>query len=138
MLILRVYSGSSCYLGPRGHSIPYILKSGGESVINTASFVAVMGAGNHQIAYTACKGAVLSKTSEMAIIYARWGIRFNSLCPSSSYDGLDEDLGSKLLNSTALEVNAEVASIVAYLKPACSTKGNIHLMRLFAILFPLN
>jgi NAD(P)-dependent dehydrogenase (short-subunit alcohol dehydrogenase family) len=61
--------------------IPYILKSGGGSVINTASFVAVMGAATPQIAYTASKGAVLSMTREMAIIYARQGIRFNSLCP---------------------------------------------------------
>jgi NAD(P)-dependent dehydrogenase (short-subunit alcohol dehydrogenase family) len=63
------------------YGIPYILKSGGGSVINTASFVAVMGAATPQIAYTASKGAVLSMTREMAIIYARQGIRFNSLCP---------------------------------------------------------
>jgi NAD(P)-dependent dehydrogenase (short-subunit alcohol dehydrogenase family) len=61
--------------------IPHILKSGGGSVINTASFVAVLGAATPQIAYTASKGAVLSMTREMAIIYARQGIRFNSLCP---------------------------------------------------------
>jgi NAD(P)-dependent dehydrogenase (short-subunit alcohol dehydrogenase family) len=63
------------------YGIPHILKSGGGSVINTASFVAIMGAATPQIAYTASKGAVLSMTREMAIIYARQGIRFNSLCP---------------------------------------------------------
>ena len=61
--------------------IPYILKSGGGSVVNTASFVAVMGAATPQVAYTASKGAVLSMTRELAIIYARQGIRFNALCP---------------------------------------------------------
>jgi len=63
------------------YGIPHILKSGGGSVINTASFVAVMGAATPQIAYTASKGGVLSMTREMAAIYARQGIRFNSLCP---------------------------------------------------------
>ncbi len=61
--------------------IPYILQSGGGSVINTASFVAVMGAATPQLAYTASKGGVLAMTREMAAIYARQGIRFNSLCP---------------------------------------------------------
>lgn len=63
------------------YGIPEILKSGGGSVINVASFVAVMGAATPQIAYTASKGGVLSMTREMAAIYARQGIRFNSLCP---------------------------------------------------------
>lgn len=63
------------------YGIPQILKSGGGSVINVASFVAVMGAATPQIAYTASKGGVLSMTREMAAIYARQGIRFNSLCP---------------------------------------------------------
>jgi NAD(P)-dependent dehydrogenase (short-subunit alcohol dehydrogenase family) len=63
------------------YGIPHILKSGGGSIINTASFVAILGAATPQIAYTASKGAVLSMTREMAIIYARQGIRFNSLCP---------------------------------------------------------
>ena len=63
------------------YGIPYILQSGGGSVINTASFVAVMGAATPQLAYTASKGGVLAMTREMAAIYARQGIRFNSLCP---------------------------------------------------------
>ncbi|CAI7640271.1 hypothetical protein N7509_013835 [Penicillium cosmopolitanum] len=51
------------------------------SVINTASFVAVLGAATPQLAYTASKGAVLALTRELAIVHAREGIRFNSLCP---------------------------------------------------------
>ncbi|KAF3095025.1 hypothetical protein TWF102_007423 [Orbilia oligospora] len=51
------------------------------SVINTASFVALMGAATPQLAYTASKGAVLAMTRELAMIHAREGFRFNSLCP---------------------------------------------------------
>ncbi|TDL29059.1 short-chain dehydrogenase [Rickenella mellea] len=54
---------------------------GGGSVINTASFVAIMGAATPQLAYTASKGAVLAMTRELAMVHAREGIRFNSLCP---------------------------------------------------------
>lgn len=53
----------------------------GGSIINTASFVAVMGAATPQIAYTASKGAVLAMTRELAMVHAREGIRVNSLCP---------------------------------------------------------
>jgi len=63
------------------HGIPYILHSGGGSIINTASLVALIGSATPQIAYTASKGGVLAMTREMAIIYARQNIRFNSLCP---------------------------------------------------------
>jgi NAD(P)-dependent dehydrogenase (short-subunit alcohol dehydrogenase family) len=63
------------------YGIPEILKSGGGSIINTASFVALLGAATPQLAYTASKGGVLAMTREMAIIYARQGIRFNSVCP---------------------------------------------------------
>jgi NAD(P)-dependent dehydrogenase (short-subunit alcohol dehydrogenase family) len=63
------------------HGIPAMLGSGGGSIINVASFVAHMGAATPQIAYTASKGAVLSMTREMAVIYARQGIRVNALCP---------------------------------------------------------
>ena len=63
------------------HGIPAMLASGGGSIINVASFVAHMGAATPQIAYTATKGAVLSMTREIAAIYARQGIRANSLCP---------------------------------------------------------
>jgi NAD(P)-dependent dehydrogenase (short-subunit alcohol dehydrogenase family) len=61
--------------------IPALLDSGGGSIINVASFVAHLGAATPQIAYTASKGAVLSMTREIAIIYARQGIRANALCP---------------------------------------------------------
>ena len=63
------------------HGIPTMLESGGGSIINVASFVAHVGAATPQIAYTASKGAVLSMTREIAVIYARQGIRVNALCP---------------------------------------------------------
>ncbi|HWM18415.1 MAG TPA: SDR family oxidoreductase [Ilumatobacteraceae bacterium] len=63
------------------HGIPAMLTSGGGSIINVASFVAHVGAATPQIAYTASKGAVLSMTREIAVIYARQGIRANALCP---------------------------------------------------------
>lgn len=56
------------------------LRSGG-SIINTASFVAIMGAATPQLAYTASKGAVLAMTRELAMVHAREGIRLNSICP---------------------------------------------------------
>jgi NAD(P)-dependent dehydrogenase (short-subunit alcohol dehydrogenase family) len=61
--------------------IPAMIESGGGSIINVASFVALMGAATAQIAYTASKGAVLSMTREIAVEYARRGIRANALCP---------------------------------------------------------
>jgi NAD(P)-dependent dehydrogenase (short-subunit alcohol dehydrogenase family) len=63
------------------HGIPHLLESGGGSVINTASFVALLGAATPQIAYTASKGAVLAMTRELAVIHARQNIRVNALCP---------------------------------------------------------
>jgi NAD(P)-dependent dehydrogenase (short-subunit alcohol dehydrogenase family) len=61
--------------------IPALKRAGGGSVINTASFVARLGAATPQIAYTASKGAVLAMTRELAIIHARQNIRVNALCP---------------------------------------------------------
>jgi NAD(P)-dependent dehydrogenase (short-subunit alcohol dehydrogenase family) len=61
--------------------IPALLRAGGGSIVNTASFVAVMGAATSQIAYTASKGGVLALTREVAVEYARRGIRANALCP---------------------------------------------------------
>jgi NAD(P)-dependent dehydrogenase (short-subunit alcohol dehydrogenase family) len=61
--------------------IPAMLASGGGSIINVASFVALLGAATPQIAYTASKGGVLSLTREIAVEYARRGIRANALCP---------------------------------------------------------
>ena len=63
------------------YGIPAMLDSGGGSIINVASFVALMGAATAQIAYTASKGGVLSMTREIAVEYARQGIRANALCP---------------------------------------------------------
>jgi NAD(P)-dependent dehydrogenase (short-subunit alcohol dehydrogenase family) len=63
------------------YGIPALKRAGGGSVINTASFVARMGAATPQIAYTASKGAVLSMTRELAVIHARQNIRVNALCP---------------------------------------------------------
>ncbi len=63
------------------YGIPALLRSGGGSIINVASFVALVGAATPQIAYTASKGGVLSMTREIAVEYARQGIRANALCP---------------------------------------------------------
>ncbi|MBW3592439.1 MAG: glucose 1-dehydrogenase [Actinobacteria bacterium] len=63
------------------YGIPYLLERGGGSVINVASFVAVMGAATSQISYTASKGAVLSLSRELAVEFARRGVRVNALCP---------------------------------------------------------
>jgi NAD(P)-dependent dehydrogenase (short-subunit alcohol dehydrogenase family) len=63
------------------HGIPHLLERGGGSVINVASFVALMGAATSQIAYTASKGAVLSMSRELAVEFARRGVRVNALCP---------------------------------------------------------
>jgi NAD(P)-dependent dehydrogenase (short-subunit alcohol dehydrogenase family) len=63
------------------YGIPHLLAAGGGSVINTASFVAVMGAATSQISYTASKGAVLSLSRELGVEFARRGVRVNALCP---------------------------------------------------------
>eukprot|EP00002_Diphylleia_rotans_P021841 TRINITY_DN425_c0_g1_i1.p1 TRINITY_DN425_c0_g1~~TRINITY_DN425_c0_g1_i1.p1 ORF type:complete len:283 (+),score=71.56 TRINITY_DN425_c0_g1_i1:75-923(+) len=63
------------------YGIPALRRAGGGSIINTASFVAILGAATPQIAYTASKGAVLSMTRELAVIHAREKIRVNALCP---------------------------------------------------------
>jgi NAD(P)-dependent dehydrogenase (short-subunit alcohol dehydrogenase family) len=63
------------------HGIPYLLERGGGSVINVASFVAILGAATSQIAYTASKGAVLSLSRELGVQFARRGVRVNALCP---------------------------------------------------------
>jgi NAD(P)-dependent dehydrogenase (short-subunit alcohol dehydrogenase family) len=63
------------------HGIPYLRERGGGSVINVASFVAILGAATSQISYSASKGAVLSMSRELAVQFAREGIRVNALCP---------------------------------------------------------
>ena len=63
------------------YGIPALRRAGGGSVINTASFVALLGAATPQLAYTASKGAVLAMSRELAVIHARENIRVNALCP---------------------------------------------------------
>jgi NAD(P)-dependent dehydrogenase (short-subunit alcohol dehydrogenase family) len=63
------------------HGIPYLLERGGGSVINVASFVAILGAATSQISYTASKGAVLAMSKELGVQFARLGVRVNALCP---------------------------------------------------------
>ena len=77
------------------YGIPAIRRAGGGSIINTASFVALLGAATPQIAYTASKGAVLSMTRELAVIHARENIRVNALCPGP----LRTELLMKFLNT---------------------------------------
>ena len=77
------------------YGIPALKRAGGGSVINTASFVSLMGAATSQVAYTASKGAVLSFTRELAVIHAREGIRVNALCPGP----LKTDLLMKILDT---------------------------------------
>jgi len=72
--------------------IPALERAGGGSIINTASFVAVMGAATSQIAYTASKGGVLALTREIAVEYAQRGIRANALCPGPVNTPLLEEL----------------------------------------------
>jgi NAD(P)-dependent dehydrogenase (short-subunit alcohol dehydrogenase family) len=81
------------WLGCR-FGIPAMLESGGGSIVNVASFVALMGAATAQIAYTSSKGGVLAMTREIAVEYARRGIRANALCPGP----IDTPLLAELLN----------------------------------------
>jgi NAD(P)-dependent dehydrogenase (short-subunit alcohol dehydrogenase family) len=77
------------------HGIPHLLEGGGGSVINTASFVAVMGAATSQISYSASKGAVLTMSREMGVEFARRGVRVNALCPGPVDTPLLRELFSK-------------------------------------------
>jgi NAD(P)-dependent dehydrogenase (short-subunit alcohol dehydrogenase family) len=77
------------------HGIPHLLESGGGSVINTASFVAVMGAATSQISYTASKGGVLSLSRELGVEFARRGVRVNALCPGPVNTPLLQELFAK-------------------------------------------
>jgi len=79
------------------HGIPALRRAGGGSIINTASFVARLGAATPQIAYTASKGAVLALTRELAVVHARENIRVNALCPGP----LRTELLMKVLDTDA-------------------------------------
>jgi NAD(P)-dependent dehydrogenase (short-subunit alcohol dehydrogenase family) len=79
------------------YGIPALRRAGGGSVINTASFVALIGAATSQIAYTASKGGVLAMSRELAIIHARENIRVNALCPGP----LQTELLMKYLDTEA-------------------------------------
>ncbi len=74
------------------HGIPHLLETGGGSVINTASFVAVMGTATSQISYTASKGGVLALSRELGVEFARRGVRVNALCPGPVDTPLLRDL----------------------------------------------
>jgi NAD(P)-dependent dehydrogenase (short-subunit alcohol dehydrogenase family) len=75
--------------------IPHLLERGGGSIINTASFVAVMGAATSQVSYTASKGGVLSMSRELGVQFARQGIRVNALCPGPVNTPMLQELFAK-------------------------------------------
>jgi len=77
------------------HGIPHLLERGGGSVINTASFVAVLGAATSQISYTASKGGVLALSRELGVEFARRGVRVNALCPGPVNTPLLQELFAK-------------------------------------------
>jgi NAD(P)-dependent dehydrogenase (short-subunit alcohol dehydrogenase family) len=77
------------------HGIPHLVEGGGGSVINTASFVAVMGAAVSQISYTASKGAVLALSRELGVEFADRGVRVNALCPGPVNTPLLRELFAK-------------------------------------------
>jgi NAD(P)-dependent dehydrogenase (short-subunit alcohol dehydrogenase family) len=106
------------------YGIPAMQRAGGGSIINTASFVALMGAATPQLAYTASKGAVLSMTRELAVIHAREGIRVNALCPGPlrtellmKYLDTDEKQQRRLVHIPTGRFGeaAELADAVVYL-----------------------
>jgi NAD(P)-dependent dehydrogenase (short-subunit alcohol dehydrogenase family) len=77
------------------HGIPHLLDAGGGSVINTASFVAVMGAATSQISYTASKGGVLALSRELGVEFGKRGVRVNALCPGPVNTPLLQELFAK-------------------------------------------
>ncbi|MBA3426282.1 MAG: 3-oxoacyl-ACP reductase, partial [Rubrobacter sp.] len=77
------------------YGIPHLLERGGGSIINTASFVAVMGAATSQVSYTASKGGVLAMSREIGVQFARQGVRVNALCPGPVNTPLLQELFAK-------------------------------------------
>ncbi len=76
-------------------ALPHMLEQGSGSIINTASFVAVMGAATSQISYSASKGGVLSMSRELGVQFARQGVRVNALCPGPVNTPLLQELFAK-------------------------------------------
>jgi NAD(P)-dependent dehydrogenase (short-subunit alcohol dehydrogenase family) len=117
-------NATSVYLGCK-HVIPYMQRQGRGSIINTASFVAVLGSATSQIAYTASKGAVVAMSRELGVQFARQGIRVNALCPGPVNTPLLRDLFAKDPERAARRLvhvpmgrfaePAEVAAAVAFL-----------------------
>lgn len=107
------------------YGIPRLLARGGGSVINTASFVAVMGAATSQISYTASKGGVLAMSRELGVQFARQGVRVNALCPGPVNTPLLQELFAKDPQKAARRLvhlpmgrfaeAAEIASAVVFL-----------------------
>ncbi len=99
------------------HAIPHLVAGGGGVIVNVASFVALVGAANPQIAYTASKGGVLALTREIAVQYARQGIRANALCPGPVRTPLmdqllqDEERRENRLNHIPLNRFAEADDV---------------------------
>jgi NAD(P)-dependent dehydrogenase (short-subunit alcohol dehydrogenase family) len=116
------------------YGIPHLLERGGGSIINTASFVAVMGSATSQISYTASKGGVLSLSRELGVQFARQGIRVNALCPGPVNTPLLQELFAKdperaarrLVHSPAgrFAEPEEIASAVLFLASDDSTFVN--------------
>ncbi len=107
------------------YAIPHMLKQGKGSIINTASFVALMGAATSQISYTASKGGVLAMTRELGVQFAREGVRVNALCPGPVNTPLLKELFAKDPERAARRLvhvpmgrfaePAEIAAAVAFL-----------------------
>ncbi|HEX6871363.1 MAG TPA: SDR family oxidoreductase, partial [Micromonosporaceae bacterium] len=107
------------------YGIPALLRAGGGSIVNTASFVAVMGAATSQISYTASKGGVLAMSRELGVQFAREGIRVNALCPGPVATPLLMELFAKDPERAARRLvhipmgrfadPAEIAATVAFL-----------------------
>ena len=107
------------------HVIPYMLRRGSGSVINTASFVAMMGAATSQISYTASKGGVLALSRELGVQFARSGVRVNALCPGPVNTPLLAELFADDPQQAARRMvhvpagrfaeAAEIAAVVAFL-----------------------
>jgi len=118
------------YLGCK-YGIPALRRAGGGSIINTASFVAILGAATPQVAYTASKGGVLAMTRDLAVTHARENIRVNALCPGPlrtellmSFRSFDEQLSLEV-GSTALREMGEARDIANAALYLASDEGRL-------------